>query len=83
MGGRRGQAEVDQELRKKEVGSAFEDGTNPQGAFNRKAIAWQRRNQESLIRAGNQARASQDESLKTKDGGTRRGVSIEAATGGT
>jgi hypothetical protein len=83
MGGRCGQAEIDQELREEdeEVGNAFSQGTSPQGGLKSDAIEPQTRHQENVFRARDQASTCQDKRVETKNGGACRRVSIETPTG--
>jgi hypothetical protein len=80
MGGRRGQAEIDQELGQKEGGNAFDHRTSPQGAFNGQAIEPKTHRQNNLFRARSQASACKNKSFEAKDRSTRRGLSIETTT---
>src|SRR4051794_4960863 len=82
IGGRRGQAESDQELEREAVSNAFNQGTSPHGPFNSKTGKPQTDDEESLIRARDQASPCQNKGGPEKDRGARRGVSIKTSAGG-
>src|SRR5207237_9653824 len=81
-GGRRGQAKSDQELGQKEVGNASNQGTDSHGRFNSKTGEPQTRDEESLIRAGNEASPCKNKGGQEKDRGACGSVSNETPSGG-